>query len=760
MRLSLAAAPRRVMARVRAQVWDTHIGDWIGLTLLLLPATFMLWYPGLQTTHDGFYHKSRFLELDMLLRTGIIYPRWLPHVSFFYGSPVLHFYPPLIYYVAEWFRLLGWGYLAAYEWMIGLGMVAAGWSMFYFARRWGRLTGWIAALVYMYWPYHMALAYVRGAQAELWALVWYPLILARLARLSENRGMTFDPLLSLLVAALILTHHLSALAFMPVALAWLGWRAWQERNVHYALQGLVSVGVGIGLSAFYWLPVLVDIRWVWAGQPVETARRELLANLAPLTDMISPYWAHRYVPFTGVRAASPMPRVGTVWVILGLGSALLRWRHLSREMRHTLMFFTLVLVTATFMLTELSRPVWATVPLIHYLQFPWRLQSIIGLAAGGIAGLGLGAGWALSRSRLMTAGGLAFLALSLMAGALPGLRYDIAQEPRSGRPLVERDMDLSILPAYDYLRALSLREFRETWLFEYMPVWAAGSRMDFFLPPQQPLPDTPPLDVTVQLEEQHPLRRVFRVRSPTAWTLALHQFYFPAWEARVDDQIVPTRPAGPLGLLAVDLPPGEHRVEVRYGATPIQRVAEFFSGLIALGWGVTVFRRDRRLLIIPLLVGGFLVAATWPTWAGGAGTIRPAVQNVQVGDRIVLLGSYVPRTEVQPGERVWFVLYWLALAPPQERYKVIVHLATPDGQPVAVADTEPGFFFTPTTRWMQGEIMEDWYMVEVPPDLAPGEYLLLTGMYPLERVENLPLVGGRQVGGRVVVGKVRVRAAP
>ncbi|RME52969.1 MAG: hypothetical protein D6790_18180, partial [Caldilineae bacterium] len=97
------------------------------------------------------------------------------------------------------------------------------------------------------------------------------------------------------------------------------------------------------------------------------------------------------------------------------------------------------------------------------------------------------------------------------------------------------------------------------------------------------------------------------------------------------------------------------------------------------------------------------------------------------------------------------------LAAPQDRYKVILHLEDESGRKWAAGDAEPGLFFTPTTRWQAGEIMEDWIHLTVPEDAPPGRYKLLTGMYHAETVENLPISGGIQVGGRLLLAEVEVR---
>lgn len=749
----------------RMVAWGRKWAPWGMVTLLVFPATVYLWYPGLQTTYDGLYHKSRFWELDLLLRSGVVYPRWLPHVNFGYGSPTLHFYAPFIYYICEVFRLLGFGFLAAYELMIGLGIVAAGWSMFALARRWGMLAGLLAAIVYVYWPYHLELAYVRGAQAELWAMVWLPLLLLGVMEQGKKDAPRVSLGLALTYAALILTHHLSAFAFTPLLIAYVLWRYVFDRDVAFVGRVALSLLLGLCLAALYWLPVLADISLVWAGRPAAAERAALLKVLVPLRDVLSPYWIHRYYPEQGVKAPSPVPRVGLITWIGAVFILMLRARGKGRVLQREAIFFSLVPVAGGFMFTVYSRPLWAHLPLIHYLQFPWRLHALIGFGLAVLVALttsfvrpqtDIPQRRLFIKNRTLPAVTLLGMAVFALAG-LTNIHYDMAREPLSNRPLQEKDVDLRLIAAYDYLRGLFIREFRDIWLFEYMPVWSAAAREDFFLPPSQPPADARPLPATLVPEAQAPLDRTFRVRSPRPWTFSLHQFFFPAWEISLDGKSVSPRPEGELGLLAVDVPAGEHRLRVRYGRTESQRLAIWISLAASIAWMGEAIRRRSRWLVVPAVLAIYLATATAPAWLLGRGVIRPVSQNVLLGDRIRLVGSYVPRKKVRPGDRAWFALYWFVLAPPQKRYKVIVHLADPKGNTVANADTEPWFFFTPTTRWQQGEFMEDWYFVDVPKDVPPGRYVLLTGMYDPETMQNLPVQGGEMLGGRIVVGNIVVQ---
>ena len=48
--------------------------------------------------------------LDEHLQRGMLFPRWAPELVLGYGYPVLNFYGPAAYYLAEAWHLLGLGY--------------------------------------------------------------------------------------------------------------------------------------------------------------------------------------------------------------------------------------------------------------------------------------------------------------------------------------------------------------------------------------------------------------------------------------------------------------------------------------------------------------------------------------------------------------------------------------------------------------------------------------------------------------------------
>jgi hypothetical protein len=97
----------------------------------------------------------------------------------------------------------------------------------------------------------------------------------------------------------------------------------------------------------------------------------------------------------------------------------------------------------------------------------------------------------------------------------------------------------------------------------------------------------------------------------------------------------------------------------------------------------------------------------------------------------------------------------------EKNYKVFAHLVDSDGRLVAQRDSEPAGGSRPTTTWLPNEAITDRVGLLLPPDLEPGEYGLLVGMYNPETLERLPLLNaaGEVVGDSVPLTSVLIAAS-
>ena len=190
------------------------------LALLALPALWPLAGPGLPRTNDNLTHLFRVVELDALLRAGVLFPRWAPDLVHGYGYPIFNYFPYLAHALVEALHLLGLNFLTAYNAACGLALLASAWLAYRLGRaHFGHLPGLVAGVAYLYSPYLLYDTYIRGSLPENLALALLPLVLLQLRQAAQGR----QPALAyaaLALAAALFSHHGVMLQAMPFLVAY------------------------------------------------------------------------------------------------------------------------------------------------------------------------------------------------------------------------------------------------------------------------------------------------------------------------------------------------------------------------------------------------------------------------------------------------------------------------------------------------------------------------------------------------------------
>ncbi len=111
--------------------------------------------------------------------------------------------------------------------------------------------------------------------------------------------------------------------------------------------------------------------------------------------------------------------------------------------------------------------------------------------------------------------------------------------------------------------------------------------------------------------------------------------------------------------------------------------------------------------------------------------------NAQFGDSIALKGLALP-DRVAAGETLVLSLDRMALQKPARELTQFLHLfALEDGSFAAGFDATPFGGRFPAPDWPVGQVLRDHWRVTVPPELTPGEYTLVHGMYDSQTQERL-----------------------
>jgi hypothetical protein len=120
-------------------------------------------------------------------------------------------------------------------------------------------------------------------------------------------------------------------------------------------------------------------------------------------------------------------------------------------------------------------------------------------------------------------------------------------------------------------------------------------------------------------------------------------------------------------------------------------------------------------------------------------TVSPQFDlNQPFGDapNLTLLG-YDVSDPAQTVPNLNLTLYWRSESPLPIDYTVFVHLHDSTGEIVAQQDQPPLYGAYPTSLWEPGEIIADEIVISLPPDLSPGSYRPVIGLYDFRTAARL-----------------------
>ncbi len=597
------------------------------LALVCCAASLNIWLgPGILNTHvggDSPFLLIRTYELVANLRAGIFPARWMPDAAFGLGYPFFNFYASLPYYLAAGLNLIGFDLLTAIKLTQTAGMFLAAGSMALLAKQFLPRNGvLLAAAAYTLTPFHLANIYVRGdSLSEFWAFVWFPLILwGVLGFRLKVTGFKFA-VLSVSLAALVLTHNVSAVLFAPfitiVALITVVHR--RSSFVPLILAALFA----LTLSAWFWLPALGEASSAQLGN--QTTGYFNYANHFRELNLVQPTLLFDYtvskdlnvfamglaqaglvVLGAGVWLWSLRPRkaTGTLAESLTLGLDEL----VAKSSRASLVLAAALFLLSTFMLTPLSSFIWANAPLLALAQFPWRFLSVQAVFAALLIG---GLGKLRIQKREWGKATLILFSYFILHTSLPQL-------PNERLNIRAEDVTPYSIQLYEWFGGNIGTTIRAEYLPRAVQPWPRIG-FDLMGQPRRALGMYAGNEVESQLINATLNQQTWRVRVKSD----IANLAFPVIESsgwRVEPSGIGFQiGANPgSGWQTIRLNKGEHKVSLIYEGTPLQI------------WG-------ERISLVTIL--GLIVWAMLAVWRAGRQTLR-AFKALRVY-AVVTLGAFV-----------------------------------------------------------------------------------------------------------------------
>jgi len=485
-------------------------------------------------SQDILWHFIWSEQFYKALTEGILYPRWVD-TPFGYGSPTFIFYAPLSFYVISFINMPIKSQILSLDLAIYLSFFLSGLTMYFFARKLnGERAGLISGVLYQTTSYHIFDLFSRGVVPELFAFIWFPLILLFIREIFSERKFSSIAFVSLAYAGLILTHLVSAFMFTFVMVGYGLYLSFIEKKKGIRRM-LCATALGIGLSSIYLIPVIFERSFT---------HLELIK--------IYNYGDHFLFLYKNLLSREFYPTVHGI-AIVEIAFLIFSFLLIKRKLIKTdNIFFVLLLFVSLFLTTPVSSLIWGYMPEFSNLQFPWRWLIFSGFSVSIIAGNLIGN----FKGKVQKSTVILFIPLLIIS--------------------------LVMILQISFFKKGELDQWRmHPGLFapvEYRPVWLND--------PKAMLPAAEKIKIVkgegaVDIIDWKSNQRVLSTKGNTPLTLKFSTFYYPGWKAKIDNKQSDIIIEKDTGSMLLELPEGSHKVELFFEDTPVRYYAKVIS-LISL----------------------------------------------------------------------------------------------------------------------------------------------------------------------------------
>ena len=505
----------------------------VGFVILLsIPLIFPLFHNGFFVTDDGEWAIIRLSAFFQALRDGQFPVRYIERLNFGYGYPVSTFLYPGYMYLGSLIHLFKISYVDTVKIILGMSLVGSAiFTYFWLKKFFNDGASIVGAIFYIYSPYHLYDLYVRGSVGEMVALTVLPFILWQIERKSKFW-------ISIGIALLMLSHNTLAALFLALIICYMLLDVFvqKKKNIFYSF--LISIFLGFGLAAFFWVPILFELKYT-----------------VFLSTQVS-NWKEHFAQVDLIGYSTFIVLFFTLFLFISKKESV-------RKHRLTVFLF-IVGIASIFLSSSISNSLWEVMP-VSFIQFPFRFLSVSLVSIAFLA--------AFVTSRLKSRFKIIFIFLCLILLYVSTYKY------------------ISAINFFDKEDGFySTNEATTTVQDEYMPVWVK----------EKPL-KRPDIKIEIIDGEEAIEDIIYNNRKVTFIAdlknnsiVQVNSIYWPGWIASIDEKQVPISYNNPKGVMRLNVPTGRHLVELKFGETPIRLVSDGISFVSIVGIVILLVTRNKN----------------------------------------------------------------------------------------------------------------------------------------------------------------------
>lgn len=506
-------------------------------------------------THDGYAHLPRIAAYVKALKDGEFPVRWAGDLNYGYGMPIFNFMYPLPYFIASGFVFLGSTLANAFRFTLAISYVLAGIGMlgftFAFFRDYKKAI--LATIVYQFASFRFVEFMVRGDIGEVYTYAFLPFLLWAIVtnfKSQKYKNLFFTAIFS---ALLILSHNSLSLLFFGLAFVFVILFSPSKKSLLFSL---ISMGIGLCLSLFYWFPALMEDKYTYGELFM---RHRFMDYFPPLQNFFIPNFT--YDPRFMTKGINVQFGIIQILSIIA-GIVVLTKNKINFQVKKLVVFNLGLIVVCLFIMQPVSTEIWTHVALLRQFQFPWRFLGVVVIATSLLSVTLLS--FRIFRNNFIFIS-LIILILTLSFGFWhPPLGYEKINEQ------------------FWWNYPLTSTYFGETDL-----IWSAGPAKAY---PRQRVEVISGKGNITSFRKKTTLQ-TFKVNAKTDMRLVSNTQFFPGWRVFINNREVPIQfqDQNWRGLITFNVPKGEDSVKIIFGETKLRLLADYISLItiiILMGYGV------------------------------------------------------------------------------------------------------------------------------------------------------------------------------
>ena len=514
--------------------------------LICTPVMLPFFHVGYFPTHDGEWAVVRLADMFRTLRDFQIPVRYSGNLNFGYGYPLFNFAYPLPYYLGVLMHFIGIGFVDAIKILFTESVFLSALFIFLASRTLWKNTwaGIISAILYVYFPYRMVDLYVRGSIGESLSFVLFPLLFYLAIKLTGKFSFVLVGCIAVSIASLIMTHNIMTVLFMPIYIVFILIQA-VLKNKKAVKSLFISIILGFGLSAFFWIPALFEKNNILLTKTPIADRNLYFVNLS---QFIFPKWGYG-VPIYPNGFSYQLGLVHlAIFIIVAISLLFLLIKNKKNFKEYYIKIAYILTIVTAFFIFLLFRPsefLWGNIPLLAEINYPWVALGILGFLISLLAGF-------LCR-QVLGRYVVVFLGVIAMFIVLP---YAKPQQYINN-------------PDSYYLT----NDATTTSSSELMPLWVKKIPLQRADKKVEIINGNGNIDGVFSNSKQID----FSINVLSQSTIRINTIYYPGWKINVDNVNTSISYSNEKGVMDISVSSGNHIVNAAFEETPLRLISDIIS---------------------------------------------------------------------------------------------------------------------------------------------------------------------------------------